>query len=113
MSFCCRGGPRAAPGHIAQAPETIAEIRVHGNHTTPETDILALAALATGEPASEARLAAAEDRLRTSGRFAGVEVRRRYRSISNPSEILVIVVVDEHDAVTEDNLIPGPTRTPA
>jgi outer membrane protein assembly factor BamA len=99
---CCAGPA------IAQAPETIAEIRVHGNHTTPETDILALAALAPGEPASEARLAEAEQRLRSSGRFAGVEIRRRYRSISNPSEILVVLLVDEHDAVSEDNLTPGP-----
>jgi outer membrane protein assembly factor BamA len=91
-----------------EEPETIAEIRVHGNHTTPEADILALAALVTGESASEARLAEAEDRLRASRRFAGVEIRRRYRSISDRSEILVILIVDEHDAVTDDNLIPGP-----
>jgi outer membrane protein assembly factor BamA len=93
---------------VAQLPETIAEIRVHGNHTTPETEILTLAALAPGEPASETRLAEAEQRLRASGRFAEVEIRRRYRSISDPSEILVVLLIDEHDAVTEDNLTPGP-----
>jgi outer membrane protein assembly factor BamA len=93
---------------IAQDPETIAEIRVHGNHTTPETDILALAALHVGQPATGAHLAQAESRLRGSGRFADVELRRRYRSIANPSEILVILLVDEHDAVSQDNLAPGP-----
>lgn len=98
----------AATPAVAEAPDTIAEIRVHGNHTTPEAEILALAALAPGEPASEARLAEAERRLRASGRFADVEVRRRYRSISNPSEILVVLLVDEHDAVTADDLTPGP-----
>ena len=97
-----------AAGAEGQAPETIAEIRVHGNHTTPETEILALAALTPGQPANEARLAEAEHRLRASGRFAAVEIRRRYRSISNPSEILVVLLVDEHDAVTEDDLTPGP-----
>ncbi len=104
VAAVCLGGAPA----IAQAPETIAEIRVHGNHTTPDTDILALAALATGEPATDARLAEAEGRLRASGRFAGVEVRRRNRSIADPSEILVILLVDEHDAVGGDNLVPGP-----
>jgi outer membrane protein assembly factor BamA len=103
-----RGGDGASIGGGVEEPETIAEIRVHGNHTTPETEILALAALARGEPASAARLAAAEHRLLASGRFAAVEIRRRYRSISNPSEILVVLLVDEHDAVTEDNLVPGP-----
>jgi len=101
---CLAGAPA-----IAQAPETIAEIRVHGNHTTPDTDILALAALATGEPATDARLADAEGRLRASGRFAAVEIRRRYRSIADPSEILVILLVDEHDAVSRGDLAPGPT----
>ena len=38
----------------------------------------------------------AEERLRRSGRFADVEVRKRFRSIDNPSDILVIVLVDEH-----------------
>jgi outer membrane protein assembly factor BamA len=97
----------AAPAS-AQAPERIAEIRVHGNHTTPDADILGLAALSLGESATDVHLADAERRLRESGRFAGIEVRRRYRSIADPSEILVIVVVDEHDAVSADDLTPGP-----
>ena len=81
---------------------------MHGNHTTPDADILGLAALTVGEPATEVRLADAERRLRESGRFAGIEVRRRYRSIADPSEILVIFIVDEHDAVSADDLTPGP-----
>jgi len=35
-------------------------------------------------------------------------VRRRYRSIADPSQILVILVVDERPGVTEDDLLPGP-----
>ncbi len=75
--------------------EAIAEIRVHGNHTTPEAEILALAGLRVGEPATADRLAQAERVLRESGRFEDVEVRRRYRSIDNPAEILIILLVDE------------------
>jgi outer membrane protein assembly factor BamA len=93
---------------LMQAPERIGEIRVHGNHTTPDADILALAALAVGDPATDERLAAAERRLRDSGRFAGVELRRRFRSIDDPSDILIMLVVDEHDAVSRDAPIPGP-----
>jgi outer membrane protein assembly factor BamA len=101
--LCCSGTA------FAQSGDVIAEIRVHGNHTTPDAQILAIAALTTGEPADPARLLEAERRLRDSRRFADVEVRRRFRSIDNPSEILVMLIVDEHDAVSEDALgIPGP-----
>ena len=62
--------------------ERIAEIRVHGNHTTPEADILTLAGLSTGLDASEARLKLAEQKLENTGRFEGVELRRRVRVVS-------------------------------
>jgi outer membrane protein assembly factor BamA len=94
----------------AQTSERIAEVRVHGNHTTPEADILALAGLATGADASEARLRDAERKLRDTGRFEGVELRRRYLSIADPSQILVMIVVDEHPAVSASNLTPGPFK---
>lgn len=91
----------------AQAPERVAEIRVHGNHTTPDADILALSSLAVGADASEARLREAERMLRATGRFEAVEVRRRYLSIADPSQILIMIVVDEHPAVSAGDLTPG------
>ena len=94
----------------AQAPETITEVRVHGNHTTPDADILTLSGLAAGSDASEARLKEAEQKLRASGRFEGVELRRRYLSIDDPSRILVMIVVDEHPAVSATDLTPGPMK---
>jgi len=96
-----------APAAHAQV-ESIAEVRVHGNHTTPDEDVLAVSGLATGHPADEASLRAAERALRDSGRFEHVEVRRRYRSIADPSQILVILLVDERPGVTGDDLTPGP-----
>ena len=98
----------AAASARAQPGEVITEIRVHGNHTTPAADVLALSGLARGAPATEERLAEAERRLHESGRFAGVELRRRLASIEDPSAILVMIVVDEHEAVSDDNLVPGP-----
>ena len=94
----------------AQTGEQIAEIRVHGNHTTPDADILAVSGLAVGQPATEAHLKEAEEKLRSSRRFEGAEVRRRYLSIEDPSAILVMVVVDEHPASTPDNPVPGSLR---
>ncbi len=94
----------------AQAPERITEVRVHGNHTTPDADILALSGLEPGGNASEAVLKEAEGKLKASGRFEGVEMRRRYLSIDDPSRILVMIVVDEHPAVSSSDLTPGPFK---
>jgi outer membrane protein assembly factor BamA len=91
----------------AQTPERITEIRIHGNHTTPDADILTLSGLSTGIEADEAALRAAERKLRDTGRFEGVELRRRYLSIADPSQILVMIVVDEHPAVSATDLTPG------
>ena len=94
----------------AQTPEYIAEIRVHGNHTTPDIDILVGSGLVKGEDAGEARLRDAERKLRETSRFEGVEVRRRYLSIADPSQILVVIVVNEHPAVSASDLTPGPMK---
>jgi outer membrane protein assembly factor BamA len=100
----------SVPSVASAQAERITEIRVHGNHTTPDADILALAGLTTGSEASEARLRDAERRLRDTGRFEGVELRRRYLSIADPSQILVMIVVDEHPAISETDLTPGPVK---
>lgn len=94
---------------FAQA-ERIAQIRVHGNHTTPADDILALSGLSTGDEASPERLREAERVMRDTGRFEAVELRRRYLSLTDPTQILVMIVVDEHPAVSALDLTPGPMR---
>src|SRR5688572_31238763 len=91
----------------AIAQETIAEIRVHGNHTTPDADVIGLSGLKPGEPATEARLAEAEQALRKSNRFDDVELRKRFRSIDNPADILIMIVIDERAGVSADDLTPG------
>ena len=95
---------------VAQSGERIAEIRVHGNHTTPDAEIIAMSGLAVGQPFGDTDAAESERRLRATDRFAGVAVQRRFLSIADPSQILVMVIVDERAAVTEDDLTPGPIR---
>jgi outer membrane protein assembly factor BamA len=94
----------------AATAEVIGEVRVHGNHTTPDADILALAGLSVGTPATPEILSAAESRLRASERFADVELRKRYRSLTDPNDVLLIVLVDEHASVAPDDLMPGPLK---
>ena len=90
--------------------ETLGEVRVHGNHTTPDEVVLSLAGLTVGAAVSDATLRQAEERLRESGRFASVEVRKRFRSLDNPADVLAIVLVDELTAVSSDDLTPGPLK---
>lgn len=101
-------GPREL--HAQNSPGVVAEVRVHGNHTTPDADVLAIAGEVIGHSATDALVAAVSDRLERSGRFEGVEVRKRFRSIDNPGDILLMIVVDEVPGVSDSDLTPGPLK---
>ncbi|MCA1586911.1 MAG: BamA/TamA family outer membrane protein [Acidobacteria bacterium] len=98
------------PQAAAQTAEFVAEVRVHGNHTTAEADVLALVDVQVGEAATDDRLRAIERALVDSGRFAGVEVRKRFRSLDDPHAIVLVIVVNERPGVSEDLPVPGPLR---
>jgi outer membrane protein assembly factor BamA len=109
--------PALAAGTTSEAAQTAAapsqaavveSVIVHGNHTTPTDDVLALAGAVTGEEASDALLAAVATRLEQSGHFAGVDVRRRFLSIDDPSRVLIVIVVNERAGISADDLTPGP-----
>jgi outer membrane protein assembly factor BamA len=101
---CLGAAPAAAQ---TPSPGVVAEVRVHGNHTTPDADVMAIIGDVIGKPATDALLTEVGARLEKSGRFDGVDVRKRYRSIDNPDDILLMVVVDEVPAVDELDLTPG------
>ena len=94
----------------AQVAEVLGEVRVHGNHTTPDTEVLNIAGLTVGAPLTDAVLREATERLRKSGRFDDVDVRKRFRSIDDPSDVLVIILVNEVTGITPDDLTPGPMK---
>jgi len=89
-------------------PERLVEIRVHGNHATPDDIVLSLAGLAIDQPFSDQSIQDAQQRLTMSGRFERVEVLKRFRSIEDPTQILVVILVDERPGTSPDGLIPGP-----
>lgn len=98
-----------APGSSAAA-EVVADIRVHGNHTTPDADVIRAAGVEIGQavtPALEQEVAA---RIRATNRFRSVEVRKRYRSIADASQVVLVVVVEEKAGVSIDVPSPGPLR---
>ena len=60
--------------------EVLAEIRVHGNAFITDKEVIDLAGVSPGQPFDEAMLQLVERRLKDSGRFESVDVRKRYRS---------------------------------
>ena len=49
-----RGRRGAAGANRVTAPAPIAEIRVHGNHSTPDAEVIAASGLAVGQPSGDA-----------------------------------------------------------
>jgi outer membrane protein assembly factor BamA len=90
-----------------QDAERIAEIRVHGNHTTPDATILELSGLRVGDEVTDKSLREATKAVRQSHRFTDVEIRKRYLSITDPTQVLAMIVVNEKAGVTDTNLTPN------
>lgn len=100
----------AQPASSGTARGVIADIRVHGNHTTPDEEILRMADVERGQPYAPALPDEVRRRLDASGRFRDVEVRTRFASIADPSAILLVIVVQEHAGIAVDVPDPGPMR---
>jgi outer membrane protein assembly factor BamA len=96
----------------AQPAEVIAEVRVHGNAAIAEEEVLRLANVQLGAPFTADTTASVEKRLRASGKFRNVEVLKRFASIADASQIVVVIVVDEGDVKIEwDRNSGAPPRT--
>lgn len=79
------------------ATEVVVEIRVHGNHSIPDAEIVQLAGVRIDEPVSVEIAELVRGRLLASGRFASVDVRRRYRSLDARGGVVLILLVDERE----------------
>lgn len=105
----------STPASRAGAPAVsnagaIAGIRVRGNHTTPDEEVLRIAGVKVGDPFSDDLLAAVKDRLDRSGHFRSVDVLERYQSLSDPSAILLVIAVEEQAGIAVGEPEPGPLR---
>jgi len=94
------------------SPGIVGEVRVHGNHTTPDADVLGIVGEVVGKPATDQLIAEIESRLERSGRFDGVEIRKRFRSIDDPDDILLMVIVDEFPGIDEFDITGGKVPSP-
>lgn len=84
--------PQQAPANSA---EVIAEIHVHGNVIATDVDVIAIAGIAKGDPFRESTVADVRARLKASGKFQTVEVRKLYASIEDPTRIALVLLVNE------------------
>jgi len=82
--------PQAAP-----PPEVLADVQVRGNVATPDAEIRRLAGLEIGMAVAPDVTARVTERLRATKRFDRVEVLKRYASLTDPTQIVVVVLVDE------------------
>ena len=103
-------GAQNAPASTQAAAERITGIRVRGNHTTPDADVIALAGAHVGDTFTDETLSTVRQRLDTSGRFRSVDVLKRYESLSDPSAILLVIAVEELAGISIDTPVPGPLR---
>ena len=92
--------------------EVVREIRVHGNAYLTDAEVLALAGIAAGDPVSPETLTAIEKRLKDSGRFETIQIRKRYRSLTDPTDIAIVLVVHEKPGVRSINDPTAPIFTP-
>ena len=99
------GAPTAepSPGGALIAAETVAEIRVHGNFSLPDAEIIALAGVALGDAAGRDLEETVRGRLEASGRFETVDVRRRYRSLTATDQVALVIVVRERPGARFSN----------
>jgi hypothetical protein len=87
------------PGDGGQQTETIREVRVHGNASLADDEVIRLAGIAVGDPVPDAALKSIEQRLKDSDRFDTVEVRKRYRSLDDATDVAIVLVVHERPGV--------------
>jgi outer membrane protein assembly factor BamA len=100
--------PHAA--YAAQRAEVVTDIRVQGNVLTPDDDIRRLTGIEIGATFTADMPETVTARLRATRRFERVEVLKRFGSIADASQIVLVVIVDEGPVKIEGF---GEPNTPA
>ena len=93
-------GPYVPDEQAASTQEIIREIRVHGNARISDAEVLKIAGVAVDAPLTADAIQAIEKRLKDSGWFETVQVRKRYRSIDDPTDVAIVLLVHEKPSVS-------------
>lgn len=79
--------------------EVVREIRIHGNAAVPDAEVLRIAGIAVGAALDASSLDTIKRRLQDSGHFATIDIRKRYRSLTDANDVALVLVVHEKTAV--------------
>jgi hypothetical protein len=104
--------PAAPESRQTEGRDRIGEIRVHGNAYLPDAEVIRLAGIELGASAADADLEAVKRRLNASGRFESVDVRKRYRSLSDPYDVAIVLVVHERAGIRDVDDTPSAVLNP-
>jgi len=88
------GGQTGSPA-AQSSREVIAAVQVHGNTVTRDEEIRRMAGVDAGSVAAEDVVEAVTARLVATKRFESVRVLKRFASITDASQILIVIIVDE------------------
>ena len=78
-----------------QTPQVVAGIQIQGNTATSDDEVRRLADVRVGMPFDDTTIEQVTRRLRAARRFERVDVLKRFASIADPSQIMLVIVVDE------------------
>jgi hypothetical protein len=102
----------AAPPQQGTANEVVREIRVHGNAFLTDQEVLRFAGIEVGAPIAADAVDAIRKRLKDSGRFETVDVRKRYRSLTDPTDVAILLVVHERPGIRSATTSVNPVARP-
>jgi hypothetical protein len=98
----------------AQQPERVVDIQVQGNALTPDVEVIRLAGVEPGMPVDDATFDRVAARLRASHKFEHVDVLKRFASIADASQIVLVIVVDEGPVtIRQDGRVTAGADAPA
>jgi len=92
---------QATVARQAAGTETIVDIRFHGNYSIVDEDLLEATGIDIGDPLSAATLELIKERLENYAGVGSVEIRKRYRSMTNTDDVVLLILIEEHVGVTE------------
>jgi outer membrane protein assembly factor BamA len=107
LALIVAGGAQGSTPPRLQGSETLAEIRVHGNHVTPDDEIIALSQLKLGMTVTDTTITDVTERLRASKKFDDVSVLKRFASIADPTQVVIVIIVNEGPVRLDIPNVPG------
>jgi len=105
-------GPAGDEPSEQEPKEVVSEIRVHGNAYLKDEEVIRLAGIAVGQDLTQNGVSEIEQRLRASGYFETVDVRKRYRSLDSATDIALVLLVHERPGQTSETAAERPSIWP-